>query len=109
MAKESGVFSLMLGNRLVVVINGVQAIRETIIKRSIAFAGRSKLHTFNLANLEESSLSFGDYSPRWNLTRNKFIIDASPRYIICFTPFLKLIISSHRKTFHFIRVGRIAV
>ncbi|XP_068679780.1 cytochrome P450 1A1-like [Montipora foliosa] len=70
MAKEYGdVFSLMLGNRLVVVINGVQAIRETIIKRSIAFAGRPKLHTFNLANPKGSSLSFGDYSPRWNLTR----------------------------------------
>ena len=70
MAKKYGdVFSLMLGNRLVVVLNGVDAIQETIIKHSIAFAGRPKLHTFQVANPQGNSLSIGDYSPQWRLSR----------------------------------------
>lgn len=70
MAKQYGdIFSLKLGNRLVVVINGVKAIQETIIKQSIAFAGRPNLHTFQLANPHGSSLTFADYSRQWRLTR----------------------------------------
>lgn len=70
MAKKYGdVFSLMLGNRLVVVVNGVNAIQETIIKQSTAFAGRPRLHTFQIANPLGSSLSLSDYSPQYRLTR----------------------------------------
>lgn len=70
MAKEYGdVFSLMLGNRLVVVINGEQAIQETVIKHPTAFAGRPKLYTFELANRLGNSLVLTDYSPRWRICR----------------------------------------
>ncbi|XP_068695896.1 cytochrome P450 1A1-like [Montipora foliosa] len=70
MAKEYGdVFSLMLGNRLVVVINGEQAIQETVIKHPTAFAGRPKLYTFQLANRLGNSLVLTDYSPRWRICR----------------------------------------
>ena len=67
--KYGDMFSLMLGNRLVVVINGVDAIQETIIKHSIAFAGRPNLHTFQVANPQGNSLSVGDYTPQWRLSR----------------------------------------
>ena len=70
MAKQYGdIFSLKLGNRLVVVINGVKAIQETIIKQSIAFAGRPNLHTFQLANPHGSSLVLSNYSPQWRISR----------------------------------------
>ena len=70
MAKKYGdVFSLMLGNRLVVVLNGVKAIKETIIEHSIAFAGRPQLHTFKLANPQGNSLVITDYSPKWRISR----------------------------------------
>ena len=59
----------MLGNRLVVVLNGFNAIEEAIIKHSTAFAGRPKLHTFQLANPQGNSISLTDYSPRWRLSR----------------------------------------
>ncbi|XP_078364873.1 cytochrome P450 1A1-like isoform X2 [Oculina patagonica] len=70
MAQKYGdVFSLMLGNRLVVVLNGVDAIQEAIVKHSIAFAGRPQLHTFKLANPQGNSLTVSDYSPKWRLSR----------------------------------------
>ncbi|KAJ7374538.1 hypothetical protein OS493_004876 [Desmophyllum pertusum] len=70
MAQKYGdVFSLMLGNRLVVVLNGVNAIQEAIVKQSTAFAGRPQLHTFKLANPQGNSLTLTDYSPQWRLTR----------------------------------------
>ena len=70
MAETYGdVFSLMLGNRLVVVLNGADAIQEAIIKHSIAFAGRPQLHTFTLANPQGNSLVVSDYSPKWRLSR----------------------------------------
>ena len=70
MAKKYGdVFSLMLGNRLVVVLNGVKAIKETIIEHPITFAGRPQLHTFKLANPQGNSLVLTDYSPKWRISR----------------------------------------
>ena len=61
MAEKYGdVFSLMLGNRLVVVLNGVDAIQEAIVKQSIAFAGRPQLHTFKLANPQDNRLKLRD-------------------------------------------------
>ena len=70
MAQKYGdVFSLMLGNRLVVVLNGVNAIQEAIIKHSKAFAGRPQLHTFQIANPYGNMLSLSDYSPQWRLSR----------------------------------------
>ena len=67
--KYGDVYSLMLGNRLVVVLNGLNAIEEAIIKHSIAFAGRPQLHTFQLANPKGNSLTLTDYTSRWRLTR----------------------------------------
>ena len=70
MAQKYGdVFSLMLGNRLVVVLNGLDAIQEALIKHSTAFAGRPQLHTFKLGNRQGNSLTLSDYSPQWRLTR----------------------------------------
>ncbi|KAL9974635.1 hypothetical protein ACROYT_G011695 [Oculina patagonica] len=70
MAQKYGdVFSLMFGNRLVVVLNGMEAIQEAIVKHSIAFAGRPQLHTFKLGNPDGNSLTLTDYSPQWRLTR----------------------------------------
>ena len=59
----------MLGNRLVLVLNGVKAIKETIIEHSITFAGRPDLHTFKLANPQGNSLVLSDYSPKWRISR----------------------------------------
>ena len=70
MAQKYGdVFSLMLGNRLVVVLNGVNAIQEAIIKHSKAFAGRPQLHTFQIANPYGNNLTVTDYSTQWRLSR----------------------------------------
>ena len=70
MAQQYGdVFSLMLGNRLVVVLNGLDTIQEALVKHSTAFAGRPQLHTFKLGNREGTSLTLSDYTPQWRLTR----------------------------------------
>ena len=53
--KYGDVFSLMLGNRLLVVLNGVDAIQKAMVKHSKAFAGRPH-HIFKLANPEGNSL-----------------------------------------------------
>ena len=67
--KYGDVFSLMLGNRLAVVLNGVDAIQEAITKHSTAFAGRPNLHTFQIGNPQGNSLVLTDYSPQWRLSR----------------------------------------
>lgn len=67
--KYGDVFSLMLGNRLVVVLNGFNVIQETIIKKPTVFAGRPRLYTFDLANPDGNSLTVGDYTPQWRLSR----------------------------------------
>ena len=70
MAQQYGdVFSLMLGNRLVVVLNGLDAIQEALVKHSTAFAGRPQLHTFKLGKRDGYGLVLGDYSPQWRLIR----------------------------------------
>ena len=70
MAKRYGdVFSLMLGSRLVVVLNGSEAIREALINRAVAFAGRPDFYSFKAANKRGNSISLSDYSPRSRLLR----------------------------------------
>lgn len=70
MAQKYGdIFSLMLGNRLVVVLNGLDAIQEALVKHSTAFAGRPQLHSFKLANRGGNGLVLGNYSPQWRLIR----------------------------------------
>ena len=70
MAQKYGdVFSLMLGNRLVVVLNGLDVIQEAIIKHSTKFAGRPQLHTFKLCNPCGNSLTVSDYTAQWRLSR----------------------------------------
>ena len=81
MAQKYGdVFSLMLGNRLVVVLNGFDAIQEAIVKHATAFAGRPQLYTFKLANPEGNSLTVSDYSPKWRLSR-KMSVSAIQNFV----------------------------
>ena len=60
---------MMLGSRLVVVLNGSEAIREALINRAVAFAGRPDFYSFKAANKRGNSISLSDYSPRSRLLR----------------------------------------
>ena len=74
------VFSMMLGSRLVVVLNGSEAIREALINRAVAFAGRPDFYSFKAANKRGNSISLSDYSPRSRLLR-KIALGAIHKFV----------------------------
>ncbi|XP_077990972.1 cytochrome P450 2C20-like [Glandiceps talaboti] len=64
MAKAYGdVFSLKLGNRLVVVLNGYDAIREAFVGQGHKFSGRPDLAAQDVLT---KALTFSDYGKRWH-------------------------------------------
>eukprot|EP00057_Strongylocentrotus_purpuratus_P005027 XP_003730026.1 PREDICTED: cytochrome P450 1A5-like [Strongylocentrotus purpuratus] len=73
LAKVYGhVFKIQMGSRPVLVLNGLKAIRNALVKQAVVFAGRPDLLTLkaiNSANLFGPSLSFSQYSEEWKLHR----------------------------------------
>ena len=69
-AEYGNVYSMMLGSRLVVVLNGAATIRKALQKHSVAFAGRPPLYTFKVLSGNDSGLVFSNYSRKWNVVRN---------------------------------------
>lgn len=66
--KYGDIYSLQMGSRPTVVINGLETIRQALVKQSEEFAGRPDFYTFKyIAN--GKSMGFSDYGPRWKLHR----------------------------------------
>lgn len=72
MAKTYGnVFRIHIGSRMVVVLNGYDAIRQALVKQAVDFAGRPDLTTFKVINNFRGknipTLTFSTHSPSWKL------------------------------------------
>ena len=78
--KYGQVYSMWLGSRLVVVLNGAKTIRNALQKRSLIFAGRPSFHTFKILSGHNSGLVFSDYSRRWAIVK-KVCSTAIHRYV----------------------------
>lgn len=69
MAKEYGnVFSINLGGQRVVVLNGFKAVREALVKKAEAFAGRPTL-VLTQELTEGQGIVTADYGPTWREQR----------------------------------------
>ena len=70
MAETYGdVFSLKMGNRLVVVLSSSDAVREAMISKPVAFAGRPDFYSFAAINEEGAAISLTTYGPQFRLLR----------------------------------------
>ena len=67
--KYGNIFSIRLGTRLVVVLNGADAIREGLVKRSAFFAGRPPLFSLQIVSGGGHGLAFVGYSRKWAALR----------------------------------------
>ena len=66
------IFQIKLGNRKVLVLNGLDAIQQALVKQPNTFAGRPDLLFFKLMNLTGAfgpCFSFSTYSEQWSLHR----------------------------------------
>ena len=71
--KYGDVFSLYLGNRLVIVLNGYTAIREALVTQSHIFSGRPEnVLVFDTVNKRRGELPF--ITPPRNLWRVLFLL-----------------------------------
>ncbi|XP_071813258.1 steroid 17-alpha-hydroxylase/17,20 lyase-like [Apostichopus japonicus] len=69
-AKEYGnIFSIRVGNRWAVVLNGAATIKEALLKKGVEFANRTTSYTTDLFTEGGQDIAFGQYSPSWKLHR----------------------------------------
>lgn len=80
MEKEYGhVFRVYIGSQLVVVVSGVEAVREVLVTRSAEFAGRPRVYTADVYS-QGKAIAMTDYSPQWRLHR-KITVSALKTYM----------------------------
>ncbi|PIK45362.1 putative steroid 17-alpha-hydroxylase/17,20 lyase [Apostichopus japonicus] len=69
-AKEYGnIFSIRVGKRWAVVLNGAATIKEALLKKGVEFANRTTSYTTDLFTEGGQDIAFGQYSPSWKLHR----------------------------------------
>ncbi|XP_066275065.1 steroid 17-alpha-hydroxylase/17,20 lyase-like isoform X2 [Branchiostoma lanceolatum] len=70
LAKTYGdVFSLKQGVTDVVVLNSVDAVREALVEKSVAFSGRPHSQSLDIRTEGRRNMAFTDYSPAWKQHR----------------------------------------
>uniref|UniRef100_A0A2C9K0V2 Cytochrome P450 n=1 Tax=Biomphalaria glabrata TaxID=6526 RepID=A0A2C9K0V2_BIOGL len=57
-----------MGSRAAVVLNGVQTIKQALVKQAGDFAGRPDFYSFKFIG-NGNSMGFGDYGGRWKMHR----------------------------------------
>ena len=68
LSKEYGdIFSLYIGSRLVVVLNGSDVIHEALVKNSTAFAGRPDLFSMRKASDGGRGIIHCNYGKKWQV------------------------------------------
>ena len=81
MAKKYGdVFSLKLGSRQVVVLNGSDAIREALVHNAVTFAGRPDFHSFKVGSESGQGISLSDYNAQLRLVK-KLALGAIHKFV----------------------------
>ncbi|XP_070581547.1 cytochrome P450 1A1-like [Ptychodera flava] len=81
MAKTYGnVFKVRLGSRFVVVVHGMRAVRDALLKQAVTFAGRPNFFSMQRMNVYGSNFTVQSYSERWNEQR-KMIDSALKNFI----------------------------
>lgn len=92
MAQRYGeVFQIKLGNRQVVILNG-DAIRQALVQKGVAFAGRPDFASFRFVS-GGLSMAFGNYSEWWKVHRR--VAHATLRKFTTGNPDTKNVIENH--------------
>ncbi|XP_075454312.1 cytochrome P450 1A5-like isoform X2 [Ascaphus truei] len=79
MKQYGNVFKIRLGSMPVIVLNGVDTIKQALIKQGESFSGRPNLYTFSLIG-NGGSLTFNEkYGESWNLHK-KIAINALRKF-----------------------------
>ncbi|KAJ8045773.1 Steroid 17-alpha-hydroxylase/17,20 lyase [Holothuria leucospilota] len=69
-AKKYGdIFSIRIGQRWTVVLNGVTVIKEALLKKGIEFANRPSTYSTDIITEGGKDISFGQFTPTWKLHR----------------------------------------
>ncbi|XP_059158140.1 cytochrome P450 1A1-like [Physella acuta] len=66
--KYGDVYQITMGSRPTVVLNGIQTIRQALVKQAEDFAGRPDFYSFRFIG-NGNSMGFGDYGSRWKMHR----------------------------------------
>ncbi|XP_022080259.1 cytochrome P450 1A1-like [Acanthaster planci] len=68
--KYGDVYQIRIGSRPVVVLNGIETIKQALVKQSTDFAGRPDFISSQvMKEINGASMTFSDYSPAWKLHR----------------------------------------
>jgi len=73
------VFRLYVGSQLVIVVSGVEAVKEVLVTKSVEFGGRPSNNTVDIFSHKGKAISFADYSLEWRLLR-KVAVSALKMY-----------------------------
>ncbi|KAJ8046069.1 Cytochrome P450 1A1 [Holothuria leucospilota] len=69
-AKKYGdIFSIRIGQRWTVVLNGAAVIKEALLKKGVEFANRPSSYSIDLASEGGKNIVFGQFTPTWKLHR----------------------------------------
>ncbi|XP_038069232.1 cytochrome P450 1A1-like [Patiria miniata] len=68
--KYGDVYQIRIGSRPVVVLNGMETIKQALVKQSVDFAGRPDfMSSQSMKEINGGSMTFSDYSPAWKVHR----------------------------------------
>ncbi|XP_072044009.1 cytochrome P450 1A1-like [Amphiura filiformis] len=70
MSKKYGnVIAVKVGQRWMVVLNQIDVVKDALLRKPDAFAGRPDFNSFNLFSENRQNILLADYSARWKLHR----------------------------------------
>ncbi|XP_070574474.1 steroid 17-alpha-hydroxylase/17,20 lyase-like isoform X2 [Ptychodera flava] len=70
LAKKYGdIYSLKVGRQQIVVLNNIELVREALVRKQNAFAGRPGIYSFDLFSEGREDIVFGKFTPKWKSLR----------------------------------------
>ncbi|XP_002737140.1 cytochrome P450 1A5-like [Saccoglossus kowalevskii] len=79
-AKTYGdVYTIKLGNTPVVILNSIEVIKETLVKKQNDYAGRPNVYSFEMLSEGGEDIVMADFTPKWKVLR-KFVHQAMRNY-----------------------------
>ncbi|XP_070574469.1 steroid 17-alpha-hydroxylase/17,20 lyase-like [Ptychodera flava] len=67
--KYGDIYSLKVGRERMIILNNIELVREALVKKQNAFAGRPLAHSLDIASEGGEDIAFGNFEQKWKALR----------------------------------------
>ncbi|XP_070574475.1 steroid 17-alpha-hydroxylase/17,20 lyase-like [Ptychodera flava] len=67
--KYGDIYSLKVGRQRIIVLNNIELVREALVKKQKAFAGRPTVYSLDLFSERGEDIMFGNFTEKWKTLR----------------------------------------